>query len=462
MRVRRLPGRLGAVRMYRELPIRVDLPLVFDELDYQMACQTYLWALPLVSFAQWRHQHREIFGATDYDVVHYVTYADRLGLITANTTTPYVIGFIDLSVTGPVVVEIPPGPIAGGISDSWQREIAVIGEMGPDECRGGRHLIVPVDVEVPETDGEYFVHRATGVHVMVGFRTLDLDPVVADELVHGVRIRPLTGEGPTTQVISPEGRRWSGAQPRGVEYWMRLHDIYQREIIDERDRFYLAMLHRLGIERDAEFDPDEPLRRLLTEAAMAGELMAQANSFATRAPEAPYWPDRRWELVLHLDHSDQRGPYYDQLLERTAWFYQAVGFSEAMKSVTPGKGQAYLGVYADAAGDWLDGGGFYTLRVPADPPAKLFWSVTVYDVATRCLINNQQQRGDRGSLDTDMVVNADGSVELFFGPAPPPSGTTNWVQTVPGRHWFSYFRCYGPLEAYFDRSWKLEDVIRRG
>ncbi len=68
-----------------------------------------------------------------------------------------------------------------------------------------------------------------------------------------------------------------------------------------------------------------------------------------------------------LDHSAQRGPYYDQLLERAAWFYEAVSFSEAMKSQTPGVGQAYLGSYTDADGDWLDGGRDYTLHVPADP-----------------------------------------------------------------------------------------------
>ena len=129
-----------------------------------------------------------------------------------------------------------------------------------------------------------------------------------------------------------------------------------------------------------------------------------------------------------------------------------------MKSQTPGVGQAYLGAYADADGAWLDGGRAYTLRVPADPPAKLFWSATVYDVDTRCLIDNPQGRGDRGSRDPDVRYEDDGSVVLHFGPEPAAEGDTNWVQTIPGRHWFSYFRFYGPLEAYFDRSWKLGDI----
>ena len=188
--------------------------------------------------------------------------------------------------------------------------------------------------------------------------------------------------------------------------------------------------------------------------------MAQANSFAKRFEGSRYWPDRRWDLVLQMDNSAQRGDFYDELLERASWFYEAVSFSAAMKSQTPGEGQAYLSSYTGADGEWLDGGADYTLRVPANPPAKLFWSATVYDIDTRCLIDNEQARGDRGSRDPDLIYNEDGSVDLYFGPGAPAGKESNWVQTIPGRHWFSYVRFYGPLEPYFDRSWKLGDITR--
>jgi hypothetical protein len=454
-----LPGRLGQVSMDGELPRREDLSLVFDELDHQLACQVYLWALPLVSYAQWQTQHRDVFGATNYDLVHYVSYQDRLGLITANATTPYILNFIDLAETGPLVVELPPGPTAGGLSDFWQRECGILGEMGPDQGAGGKHLIVPPGTPAPEVDDSYYVHRASGINVMFGFRTLDPDPARAQALVDGIRITSYDGrQSPATRIVSPSGRAWDGDQPRGLDYWVRLHDIYQSEVVDERDRLFLGMLRQLGIEKGKPFEPDARLARILTTASAAGELMAQANSFAKRFPGATYWPDRQWDLVVQMDHSDQRAESYDQLLERAAWFYEAVSFSEAMKSQTPGKGQAYLGAYTDSDGEWLDGARTYTLHVPADPPAKLFWSVTVYDVWTRCLIDNEQQRGDRGSRDADLVRNDDGSVDLYFGPISPEGKEANWVQTIPGRHWFSYFRCYGPLEPYFDRSWKLGDV----
>ena len=337
--------------------------------------------------------------------------------MSANATTPYTLNFFDLGETGPVVIELPAGPTAGGVSDFWQREFGVMGEMGPDQGRGGKHVIVPPGGTVPEPDG-MFALQATGMNVMFGFRTLDPDAQRARALVDAVRIYPYAqrDDPPPTRVISPEGRAWSGDQPRGLAYWERLHHIYQREIVDERDRFYLAMLRQLGIEQGKPFEPDERLVAILEDATTAGELMAQANTFAKRFAGSRYWPDRRRDLAIVLDNSAQRGRSHDELLERASWFYEAVSFSAAMKSQTPGLGQAYLGSYTDANGQWLDGGRDYTLHVPADPPAKLFWSATVYDVDTRCLIDNEQQRGDRGSRDAELVTNADGSVDLFFGP----------------------------------------------
>ena len=84
------------------------------------------------------------------------------------------------------------------------------------------------------------------------------------------------------------------------------------------------------------------------------------------------------------------------LIERTDYFYQAVTTTTGMVSKTPGVGQAYLGTYELAAdGSRLDGGKNYRLRVPPNVPAKQFWSVTLYDVDTRCFIVTKEQIADR-------------------------------------------------------------------
>src|SRR4051812_2150154 len=195
-----------------DLPSHSAIPVIFDELDYQLACKAYLWALPIFSYAQWRTQHYDVFGATSSDLVQYVSYRDRLGLITANATTPYILNFFDLNQTGPLVIELPAGPTAGGVSDFWQREIGVMGEMGPERGAGGRSLVVPPGQEPPaDLDGEYAVMRSSGMNIMFGFRTLDPGPARAQALVDAVRIYPYAErDDPTpTRVVSPAGRPWS-------------------------------------------------------------------------------------------------------------------------------------------------------------------------------------------------------------------------------------------------------------
>ncbi len=128
-----------------------------------------------------------------------------------------------------------------------------------------------------------------------------------------------------------------------------------------------------------------------------------------------------------------------------------------MVTKTPGVGQAYLGSYRDKNGHAFDGGKSYRLRVPPNPPAKQFWSVTVYDTETRGIIQNSQKIADRSSRQ-ELVANADGSVDVYFGPAASKGFEKNWIPTVPGRSWFAYFRLYAPLEPYFERSWPLPDI----
>ena len=57
-----------------------------------------------------------------------------------------------------------------------------------------------------------------------------------------------------------------------------------------------------------------------------------------------------------------------------------------------------------------------------------------------------------------IVKNPDGSIDVYFGPKAPLGKEANWVQTVPGKGWFTYFRFYGPTEAFFDKSWALPDI----
>ena len=303
-----LPGRLGEVEFDGELPARRDVGAVFDELDYQMACQAYLWALPLVSYAQW--QRSTTTCSAPRTRTSSTTSATATGSGSSRPTRPRRTrsNFFDLAETGPLVIEFPAGPTAGGVSDFWQREFGVLGEMGPDEGRGGKHLIVPPGQDAADgVDG--YALQATGMNVMFGFRTLDPGPGArAGARRRGADLPVRAAGRPAADaLISPDGRAWSGDQPRGLAYWERLHDIYQSR--DRRrarpllpgDAASSSASRRAAVRarRSAARDPGGRVGRRRADGA--GEHVRQA------VRGARYWPDRQWDLAIVLDNSAQRG-----------------------------------------------------------------------------------------------------------------------------------------------------------
>ncbi|MDO6581067.1 DUF1254 domain-containing protein [Photobacterium sp. 2_MG-2023] len=457
--VQSLETRFGKIEMNSDLPSKSSINQLFEELDYQQATQTYLWALPLVSYAQWKNEFQQNLGAKNGDLMLLDSYEDKLGVLTANATTPYLLSFVDLNKTGPVIVDMPKGPTAGGIGDFWQRAVVDMGQTGPDKGNGGKYLLLPPGYEFTDDGSDYYVVQSETMNNLIGFRVLDPDPEQGKKLISSFNIYPYSKKSNPSEIklLTPKGKAWSGTQPKGMHYWERLHQIIQEEPVNERDRFYMAMLASLGIEKNKPFNPTESQLKALKSGAEIGELIAKANTFAKRFPKARYWSDRQWDKVLQIDDPSQRVENYDQLWERSAWFYEAVTNTKGMMSSTPGLGQTYLGAYTDDKGQWLDGGKNYKLTVPANPPAKQFWSMTLYDIDTRTLIDNKQKKSDVSSRN-ELKENQDGSIDLYFGPAAPAGFESNWIQTIKGRHWFSYFRLYAPTEAYFDKSWKLNDI----
>lgn len=170
-------SRIGALALDRQgLPDQATIDLLYAERDFQRACQCYLWALPIVSYAQWQNQHETVFGAQDGDIVQYVSVRDKLGLITANATTPYVIGFANTQRTGPLIIDFPAGETAGGVGDFWERSMSDCGLTGPDKGKGGRYVILGPGQEAPSEAGADYEVRSDTFNVFHAFRILTTDP----------------------------------------------------------------------------------------------------------------------------------------------------------------------------------------------------------------------------------------------------------------------------------------------
>jgi hypothetical protein len=324
----------------------------------------------------------------------------------------------------------------------------------------GKYLFVGPGQTVPEKAAAegYTVHESPTMSLLLGIRLMATDPQERLNMLKKIQIYPYAEKAnPRPRgYIRPEGKKWLAAQPRGMEYWVRLAEIINREPVYERDRFFMAMLKPLGIEKGKPFNPDARQKKILEKAVLVGEAMAKANDFAKRMEDAHYVDGSHWDFAT-VSLPKQRREYYDDLDERAAWLYEAVTNDEMMHGQRHGKGQIYMAAYKDADGDWLDGGENYRLHVPVDAPAETFWSITLYDVSTRCLIQNKQKVADRASF-MDLLKNEDGSVDIYIGPDSPKGKEKNWIPTVKGKAWFPYFRLYSPKQAFLDRSWILPDI----
>jgi hypothetical protein len=449
--------RIGKLTFESGYPSKETVSKLYDEMDFQRASQAYLWGIPAVGLNEWRRAHFDVFKAKSGEMLSYLDVAEKLGILTPNYTTPYIVTFIDLDQSGPMVVELPPGLMAGMVMDGWQRVLEDLGVVGPDKGKGGKYLILPPGHEMVKPEG-YFVVQSPSRTAFAGVRLLDADKEKAiRELIPGIMTYTWSpsGTGPVMPVRPAGDKKWSQMPPRGMAYWDSLNEFIQRDPVMERDRLILGQLRFLGIEKGKPFNPDARQKKVLEEATVVGEAMAKANTSDKRV-EPPFWPSTHWKHALVVS-VDQRAPNYDQFDERAAWFYEAVAVSKGMLTQTPGVGQRYLAAYQDKNGDWLSGGNTYRLHVPTNPPTKQFWSVTYYDEDTRQMAATPQGRPDISSRKEDIVKNSDGSIEVYFGPKAPEGKETNWVQTNPGKGWFTYFRFYGPTEPFFDKTWALPD-----
>jgi hypothetical protein len=149
-------------------PTDATLDKLYDERDFQRACQAYLWALPAVAFTAWQRGLTKGLGAKNGQIVAILSYEARRGILTANATTPYYLGFADLS-AGPLVLEMPAQGVQGGINDAWQQAL-------PDAEKPGKYLVLGPGQKAPDDTAGYIVRRSPTVNIFLGVRLTDPDP----------------------------------------------------------------------------------------------------------------------------------------------------------------------------------------------------------------------------------------------------------------------------------------------
>lgn len=453
--------RIGTLRFHDGAPDAATVQLAYDQLDFGRGVDAFLRGLSATSvYAACRGlEEVGVKPNRDFGIAEELLDARSL-FLTANTTTVYTMACLDLK-DGPVVLRVPP-KVLGPVDDADFRWVIDLGLTGPDRGAGGDYLFVPPGYNGKLPKKGYHVAKPRTNRLMVFYRVfVEKGNIVA--AVSGVKARaavfPLSSAAkpPANGFIDLSGVKFNTIGANDFSFYEELNRVVQNEPADWVDPDTVGLYAAIGIRKGEPFAPEARLKKTLTESAAVGNAIARTGLFAPRDPKTRIYADRQW-LTPFVGGSYQFLNGAERLLDaRIMFFYYATGITPAMTEAKPGTGSAYAGIFRDSKGNAFDGGRTYTVTLPGPIPAKDFWAFTVYDNQTRSLLPTGQKRAGIDSTLPGIATNPDGGVTIWFSPEAPAGHQTNWVQTLPGKGFNVILRLYGPLEPWFDKTWRPGD-----
>lgn len=463
----KLETRIGTLEFFDGLPSEATVQKVYDYLDFQRGVSVFLDELRAASMVALRNGHREIGVTKSNQIAIFESLMDSKSLwLTANTETVYASTFLDLKTDGPTVIETPPN-VLGILDDMWMRYIADVGNAGPDKGKGGKFLILPPGYKGNVPDGYHvFRSRTYGVwFILRGFLVKgDTRPAVANIKKH-TRIYPLAKakNPPTMEYINVSGKAHNTIHSNDFHFYEEINTLIQEEHDDAIDAESKGRLALLGIVKGQSFNQNKYKRETLNEAALVGAAIARSMSFASRGNDVYFYPedDRTWFSAFAIGNHEFMSGNWLHHDARTQFMYNAIGITPAMAIAMPGIGSAYAAAVRDAKGNYLNGSKSYKLTLPPNVPAKNFWSILLYDSQTRSMLQTDQQFPSLNSELGGANKNADGSFDIYFSPKAPQGKEKNWIQTVPRKGFMVMLRLYGPLEPWFDKTWRPGKIKMR-
>jgi len=473
----KIETRIGSLDFIDGRPSDATAEKAYDFIDLSRGVETFVNGIPATSIEGMRLGFVDL-GVTSFNqILIFDKLMDSNSLfLTGNTETVYASTFLDLKKDGPMVVEVPPRTGPGTVDDAFFRFVVDMGGPGPDRGAGGKYLILPPDYAgtlngpigglAQVVDGQqYFVAKSPSYVnwlVLRGFLVDGKPDAAAEMFKNGLKVYPLSqaAKPPAMEFISASGKVFNTIHANDFEFYEELHTVIEREPVAMPDAELRGLFASVGIQKGRPFAPDARMKKILTEAVAIGNATVRATMFRPRLGDAAVYPKSAWTYTfVGGSHewlgADQGSRYLDA---RALFFYQATVNTPAMVLKMVGLGSQYVYAARDTQGNYLDGAKNYKLNIPANAPAKDFWSVVVYDPQTRSELQTSQPFPSKNSRRDKLITNADGSVDLYFGPTAPAGKEANWTQTVSGKGWFAYFRLYGPLEPWFDKTWRPGEI----
>ena len=450
--------RLGTLHFFDGFPDEATIEKIYDNLDFQRGVQAFLTAMPGASLYAVRGGFRSV-GATDNQTVLIMeNLMDSKSLfLTPNTESVYNMMWLDLK-DGPLVIETPPN-VLGVIDDFWFHYVGDVGNAGPDRGKGGTFLLLPPGYagDIPEG---YFVMRSKTYgngFFWRGFLVNGSTQPAVEATKKFAKVYPLAQakNPPPMKFINVSGKAFNTIHANDFTFFEEVSHVVEEEPNEALDPETLGLLASIGIEKGKPFAPDERMKKILTESAAVGNATARAIVFKNRMNDAYLYSNSAWcTPFVGGSYEFLRQPGVRNLDARTLFLYYATGVTPAMAMKMVGVGSQYAIAFTDSEGKPLDGSKTYKIHLPPNIPAKDFWSFVVYDNQTRSMLQTDEQFPSIGSQRKGIVANADTSVDVYFGPTAPEGHEANWVQTIRGKGWNVILRLYGPLQPWFDKTWK--------
>ena len=452
---------LGELNFFDGLPDEKTVQNTYDFLDVARGAETFLNGIPAASIYALLEGLKDV-GIQPGGVGIFETLMDaRTLFLTANSSTPYIFGEIDVK-NGPVVVSVSQ-PVLGVVDDAYFRHVSDIGVTGPDKGVGGKYLFVGPDYsgEIPE--GYFVVKTKTYRHwLLLRLVTKSGEAEKAISLFKQTyKCYALADEKnkPKQQIVNLSGKQFNTIHANDIHFYDELNAVIQYEPADAFNPEFVGLCASIGIKKGVEFNPDERMKSILQEAIIIGNSSARAISFRPRKKEFYFYEDRQWYSPFAGGSHTFTNNGEMMLDDRVIFHYMATGITPAMAQPKPGTGSAYGFTSHDSKANYLDGSKTYSVTLPAPIPAKNFWSFMVYSTQHRSMLETSQKFAGLDNMNPDVKPNDDGSYTIWFGPKAPKGKEGNWVETVPSKAYCVLLRLYGPLEPWFDKTWKPGDFI---
>jgi len=455
---------VGTLNFVNGAPDEATTRILYDNLDTMRGVQAFLTAIPGASLYAMRKGIRQ-FGPDNKTVVIFETLMDSKALfLTANTESVYAMMWLDTK-DGPMVLETPPN-VLGIIDDFWFHHVIDFGNAGPDKGKGGKFLILPPNYEGDVPEGYHVARSRTYGHWVIwrGFLQDGSPALAVATTKKHFRAYPLSqaGAAPAMNFVNISGKAVNTIHAMDASFFNEVNHVVQEEPSAALDPETLGLLASIGIVKGQPFAPDARIKKILADAAAIGSGTARTLTFRSRDPDGYFYKNSAWCTPL-IGGSEKFLRNVARLLgARSFFFFYATGITPAMARKMVGVGSQYAVAFVDSKGRTLDGAKNYKLNLPSGIPAKDFWSIVIYDNRTRSQLQTDARFPSMGSQKEGIEINADGSVDIYFGPTAPAGKQGNWVQTVPGHGWNLILRLYGPLDAWFEKTWKPGEIERTG